>query len=217
MYLTRAESASVSSPRKRQRSNPKVDFSDAQHNLVAHGQGIIKPPFPQSPTFPPSVPKNGLPQLPPRHLAVTLMQKYLVSIHTALPILHWQSFTYQYENVYRKGSFQFVPQAWTALFFALLACGSLYDNHGNGQSFLEVSQSLMDVWTDSLTLDHVASTMLISLYSFETNRRSVGWTMLGYAVRAAQDLGLHRENTSIFIEDEDKRRRVWWSIYVFDR
>ena len=217
VYRSQTQLGSIPSFPEHQKSNLRADFSKARRNLVTHGQGVIKSPFSQSPAFPPPTPKKGLPQLPPRYLADTLMQKYFESIPNALPILHWQSFTQQYENVYQKGSFQFVPHAWAALFFAMLACGSLYDRRGSGQTFLEISQDMMDFWTDSPTLDHVASALLTSLYFLETNRRSAGWTMLGYALRAAQDLGLHREKTYTFADDGEICRRVWWSVYIFDR
>ena len=75
----------------------------------------------------------------------------------------------------------------------------------------------MDFWIDSPTLDHVIGAILTSVCFLETNRRSAGWTTLGYALRVAQDLGLHRENATTSLEKAETRRRVWWAIYAFDR
>ena len=203
--------------RKRQRPSPTQDFSNVQQNIKVHGQGIIKTPSARSPAVFPSDHNKPLPDLPPRQLADTLLHQYHASLHKALPVLHWQSFRQQYERVYQAGSLQSVSRVWAALLFVVLACGTVCDTVADGKHFLQVSQELVDFWTEEVSMDHAQYALLSSVYLVEMNNRSAGWTSLGYAVRVAQNVGLHRESGSWSVEDGEMRRRVWWSIYISER
>ena len=204
-------------PGKRRRQSPVLDFSTVQQNIRVHGQGIIKTPLARPTVVPLQGHFKPLPDLPPRQLADTLLHQYSASLHQALPILHWQSFTQQYERVYRDGSLQSVSRVWAALLFVVLACGAIRDTVEDSRSFLQISQELVDLWTEEVTMEHAQYTLLSSIYLVETNNRSAGWASLGYAVRVAQDVGLHRELGSWSVEDGEMRRRVWWSIYISER
>jgi hypothetical protein len=55
-------------------------------------------------------------------------------------------------------------------------------------------------------------------YLQKRNRPNSGFAMLGIVMNMAQSLGLHREfsGSTISIFEREIRRRVWWTIYVFD-
>jgi len=140
------------------------------------------------------------------------------------PLLHWPTFIQEYENVYRVGTFQHSRHIWVALFFAVLACGTLMDpqpngsaQEGEGAAFLDMSISSLNTWSDELTLDYARSSLLISIYFMETNLRSAGWVWLGAAVHVSQDIGLHTDRGPYAPLEAEMRRRVWWSVYNWDR
>ena len=80
-----------------------------------------------------------------------------------------------------------------------------------------MSKSLIEIWTEDISLDHVRCAILSSIVLVEMNLKSAGWTWLGCAIRFAQDLGLHREPGSQPAAEEELCRRIWWSLYSCDR
>ena len=187
-------------------------------SLQKIGAGLFKPPYPYNVQASiKRLPDSGLPGLPPRHLADQILGQYFVSFHQTLPILHWPSFINQFEAVYRDGSLRLVPCIWGALFFAVLACGTIQRVRQDGHYYLEISQKLVDPWDEDLYLDHARCALLRSIVLVENNYKSAGWVCLGSAVHIAQDIGLYCEAGKWPSAEEEMRRRVWWSIYTCDR
>lgn len=201
---------------KRQKTAGTIDFSVVGNNMQKYGRGIFKLPYPQvqSPS-PPSL-SGSLPDLPSKHEADMLLRQYQYTMHPTLPMVHWPSFQEQYETVYRSNSLDRVPSVWIALLYAVFACGALHRSWQEGMKYLEISRSLIDMWTEELTLDHVRTALLSSIFLVEMNLKSAGWTYIGCAVRISFDIGLHCEAGTWSTIEEEMRRRVWWCVYSCD-
>lgn len=192
------------------------DLSRIRSAMQQHGRGIFKPPYPHQRTFSRDLLSSSLPGLPPKHVADTLMDQYRNTLHPTLPLIHWPSFQEQYDNAYKKGSLHGVPRIWCALLFAVFACGTLHRSWYDGQKYLEISKSLIDMWTEDLTLDHARAALLSSIFLIEMNLKSAGWTWIGFAVRISFDIGLHCEAGTWPAIEKEMRRRVWWCVYACD-
>jgi ribosomal protein L37AE/L43A len=202
-------------------------FDGPRANVRNFARGIYKPPAPyrvfgSQPQFPKD--KTASVPLPPKHVADRLLSHYHGSVHVYAPHLHWPTFMQEYETVYRVGSFERSTHIWVSVFFGVLACGTLMDPQPNssttaqeGARYLDLCVSNINTWSDELTLDCVRSAALISVYFIETNFRSAGWMWLGAAIRTAQDIGLHTDRGPYAPLEAEMRRRVWWSIYNWDR
>jgi ribosomal protein L37AE/L43A len=213
-------------PAKERRPSPPVleGFETVQANIRTFGKGIFKPPPPHrhfgpQPTYP-----YHTHILPPKHLADHLISLYRGSVHLYAPHLHMPTFMQEYEDLYRIGNFERSRHIWVALFYAVLACGTLMDSRpmntseeSEGAQYLKRCMDSMNTWTDELTLDHVRMSLLISIYFVEVNLRSPAWVWLGAAVRISQDLGLNYDPATYSPLDTEMRRRVWWSVYNWDR
>ncbi|KAL9041359.1 MAG: hypothetical protein Q9180_001332 [Flavoplaca navasiana] len=209
-------------PRKRQKTTTQPDFSAVRSDLRNYAHGIFKPPksYLEQPNVkyrPATSEKLDLPPLPLKHVADELMYLYRISFHATFPLLDWSTFGQEYESVYRQDSLRGVPQVWTALLFAVFACGTLPRGLRDGQDYSEKSRRLLDLSADDLTLDHVRTAVLTSVFLVELNRKSAGWTWLGIAVRMGQDIGLHVSNVKGSYIDQVVDRPVWWTVYVCDR
>lgn len=199
-------------------------FDDARKNIRNYSRGIFKapPPYRQSgpqPTYP-----HHNHVLPPKQLTDRLLSHYHGSVHVYAPILHWPTFIQDYDSVYRAGSFQHSSHIWVGMFYAVLACGTLMDpqpnssaREGDGAGYLDMCLGSINTWSDELTIDHARSALLISIYFLEVNLRSAGWVWLGAAVRISQDIGLHTDRGPYPPMEAEMRRRVWWSVYNWDR
>lgn len=115
--------------------------------------------------------------------------------------------------------------SWGALLFSVLACGTLPGTRTSagrlqdGRSYLQASRSLLDPLDGDPTPEGALTSLLISIFLFETNRRSSAWMWLGSCVRVCQSMGLHTENGygSWPSVERRMRRRLWWSVYLWDR
>lgn len=199
------------------------EFEETRMNIRNYSRGIFKTPPPYR-VFGPQ-PTYSQPQtLPSKQVADRLLSHYHGSVHVYAPHLHWPTFMQEYENAYRVGSFQQSSHIWVSLFYGVLACGTLMDQqpHGSasesdGAGYLDMCIKNINSWSDEFTLDTTRAALLISIYFIETNLRSAGWMWLGAAVRAAQDIGLNTDRGPYPPMEAEMRRRVWWSVYNWDR
>lgn len=99
------------------------------------------------------------------------------------------------------------------------------DNPGRShqhQRYFEHATAIAQKYTSKHTVDFVCALLAQCFYLLATCQTDRCWTTLGLAVRVAQSMGLHVEDELFSDRDRDlapqeKRRRVWYSIYVLDR
>ena len=193
------------------------DVSVVQANLWRYGRGIFMVPSRSPQDSSGRIPSSAASELPSRMVAKELLQHYHNTVHAAFPIIHWPHFTQRLDSVYREGSLQAVPRSSAALLFAVFAFGALHRTVREGLKYLEVSKTLMDIWAEDFDLDHARCAFLCSAFLIESNLKAAGWSWLGIAVRISQHLGLYTEFGDFSALEQEMRRRVWWSLYAYDR
>ncbi len=163
----------------------------------------------------------SIPPLPPRELADELLRRFETSVLRVFPILDWRGFLDTYDYVCQLRTLDDAAPDWSALLFAVFACGSVFNGQRfdvgiqEGKVFLESAQSLIDPWEEQPNLNHVLFALLSSIFLVEANMKSAAWLRLGSAIRMAQSIGLHLEQIPFEVDAE--ARQVWWSLYVWDR
>ncbi|KAK9453185.1 fungal-specific transcription factor domain-containing protein [Dipodascopsis uninucleata] len=89
------------------------------------------------------------------------------------------------------------------------------------QEYIINAASYLDLLCDSFSLDDCRAALLVTIYLYECNVTSVAGAWLSTALRKAQDIELHRDPTLLHVEmsplELEYRRRVWWSIYMWDK
>ncbi|EMC92334.1 hypothetical protein BAUCODRAFT_78329 [Baudoinia panamericana UAMH 10762] len=210
--------------KERRQGLPVLDnFDEVRKNIRNYSRGIFKPPPTHRLSAPEPMYMVNTP-LPPKNVADRLISHYRASVHVYAPMIHWPSFIQDYENAYRAGTLLHSRHRWVALFFAVLACGTLMDSQPNGSAqeqegaaYLDMCIRTVNTWSDDISIDSVRTTLLISTWFFESNLRSAGWVWLGSSIRLAQDKGLHTDRGPYPPLEAEMRRRVWWSVYNWDR
>ncbi|KAJ5718977.1 hypothetical protein N7493_007432 [Penicillium malachiteum] len=73
--------------------------------------------------------------------------------------------------------------------------------------------------TELRSLQSIEAMMLLIMYNLRIPNSSNIWYMIGLAMRTAIDLGLHREINYLHLKPDEsqRRRRLFWSVYVMDR
>jgi transcriptional regulatory protein GAL4 len=112
--------------------------------------------------------------------------------------------------------------SWPVLMNMVLAIGAftgeLSSKNADFHFYRIASQSLsMDILQRG-SLSLVQAIALMANYLQKRNRPNSGFTFLGVALHMAQGIGLHREfsETAISPFTMEIRRRVWWTLFIFD-
>ncbi|KAL1302791.1 hypothetical protein AAFC00_003135 [Neodothiora populina] len=217
----------VAPTRERSHRNPVMsNFDDVRANLRTFSKGIFQPPQPYGRPVIQLLCTDSSTPLPPKALADRLVHQYRTVLHHLAPMLHWPTFHQEYERLYQRGTFQGLRQIWKALFFAVMACGSLItDPHGASPSnadqdimkYCVIAKNCTKTVDDDPSVDHVRTCLLLSVCFMDLNRKSASWFWLSCAVRFAQFLGLHREQGQYLELEAEMQKRVWWSTYNWDK
>jgi hypothetical protein len=212
-----------SEPRKRKRASAIHDHARARVPFRNISKGILKAPAPYRPWPESTFLDQARPQLPPKLTVDKLLHTYYAAVHVMTPIIHWPTFQHDVDRLYQSNDLRQVPAPWLAMFFTVLAVGSLFstdsasDRASKAGEFVEASRQLMDPWANDFVLDDVRGLFLLAVALFEMNLKSAAWKWLGKAIRCAQDLDLHLEVGVRSRVEADMRRRVWWALYILDR
>ena len=146
-------------------------------------------------------------------------------MHPCFPVLDGPAFFDELARAYSAGDCGLAPE-WLGLFFAVLACGALQrpkapapppDAAWSDVHFAAKAVEYLAPIPDAPSLDHARAFFLMSVFAFESNAKTVGSVYLATAVRVAQELELHIETPSSPHTEREPRRRLWWSLYMWDR
>ncbi|CAG8218899.1 unnamed protein product [Penicillium salamii] len=208
-------------PVHRSKTPISQDFSEVRSNLRHYGRGILKVPTPYRAQGAESLVTGNVPELPPKRLADHLVAQYFNCVHSVLPMLHWPTFTAEYEKVYRAGTLLGVSNEWAAVLYGVFACGAIHTAEPNreeeGKKYVRTSCGIIDVWHDNFNLDRARAALLVSIFLYEVNSKSASWVWIGSAVRVAQEIGLHLDSGPWPAIEGEMRKRVWWGLYAWDR
>ncbi|PYH88515.1 hypothetical protein BO71DRAFT_338686 [Aspergillus ellipticus CBS 707.79] len=79
-----------------------------------------------------------------------------------------------------------------------------------------VEADLVDLM-DQPSILAVQTCILLGSHHLYHGRPNLSFTLLGATIRMAQAIGLHREPQGGDLADLEERKRVWWTIYTWDR
>ncbi|KAI0009209.1 fungal-specific transcription factor domain-containing protein [Xylariaceae sp. FL0662B] len=153
-----------------------------------------------------------------RHITDTMIDAYFKRYHLNYPIVHEPTFRAQYSEV--------IPQphgrSWPVLAYVIAAIGV----YSSSTSINDLDLRLFEHAKSMLSFDFlevgnltlVQALTLISNLQQKRDKPNSGYNYLGLAVRMAIGLGLHKEfpGWNISPLNMEIRRRVWWSLCVFD-
>ena len=206
-----------------------ASYSPAEANVGGKSVSSLELPFfRRGVTFPrlPSLPKAEELLRPPRYVSDLLVNLYFDQLHFTMPIIYRPHFMQRYYLLLNDRTGSSLDSGFLSVFFAVCACASglLPKEHGGSTSFsgiqyYENAITLHYASTGEGSMEQVQCLALLSMCSAGWNTLAQSWKFAGQAIRAAQDLGLHRSPARGAGEvlKEELCRRVWWSVYGLDR
>jgi len=212
-----------------QRIPPPVmnNFDHVRKNIHIHSREVFDVPPSYRPNTISAPDTFQHPEIPIRADFARYSASYRDCLHELYPLIHLPTFNHDVDQLYTGRSFQGMSQGWIALFFAVLACGTLQStpmslgssqDQSDGHVYIQTCIRCLTPLPDHLSISHAQAALLASIYFTEKNLRSVGSVWLASAVRIAQELGLSTESRiQLPAIEAETRRRLWWSIYTWDR
>lgn len=156
---------------------------------------------------------------PNRHVTEAMIDAYFRLYHVSYPIIHEPTFRAQYSEVIPRPN----GQCWLVLAYVVAAIG-VWSSATSSADTLDLAlfaQARSVLGFDFLEVGNltlVQALTLASNYQQKRDKPNSGYNYLGLAVRMAMGLGLHKEfqGWNISPLNMEIRRRVWWSLCVFD-
>lgn len=148
-----------------------------------------------------------------------LINAYFHLFHPSYPLIHEPTFRAQHNGlVSRRNEF-----SWKFLLDAVLAisawCLGQDDTVSRNPYYAQALKSFNGPAVFEIgDVSMVQGLMLLSNYAQKQNMPNVAWNYLGFALRVATSLALHKElpQWRISVLDREIRRRVWWCLYIFN-
>lgn len=155
---------------------------------------------------------------PNRQIADIMIDAYFKMFHLSYPILHEPTFRAQFSEVIPRPH----GDSWLVLAYVVAAIGvwssTKTPDNLDLQLFSQARSILSFNFLELGNLTLVQALTLTSNYQQKRDRPNSAYNYLGLAVRMAMGLGLHKEfqGWNISPLNMEIRRRVWWSLCVFD-
>ncbi|TKY86712.1 hypothetical protein EX895_004352 [Sporisorium graminicola] len=160
--------------------------------------------------------------LPDRDLIDDLFEVFFQQLHPLMPIVHRPSL----ERDLATGRAD-KDSAFRGFVFTILAIASRFSNDPRvlatsgdpdtaGDHFAAASRLYHQVYAASLI--NVQVMILTATFMHGAIGPGASWTVLGVAIRALQDIGLHQEKAyrGFSPYEQELRRRVFWGAFILD-
>lgn len=160
----------------------------------------------------------------------TLLEEYFISVHWFSLVIYEPIFRSKFDAI-KDGYAEPGEKPFLALLSTILGMAAWYlsqkaeTESGRSNDFWRKrSQELIknaeleivDLM-DQNSLSSVQTLILLGSYYVYHGRPNLSFSLLGATIRAAQAMGLHRELSDSTFDETEQRKRVWWTIYTWDR
>lgn len=171
--------------------------------------------------------QEAMESIVPRRILASLINIYFAADCTTLPMLDKEEFVDSFEG-------KTTPPPAPLLIYAIcsFACFLVPSNHsiftqnGDGLGRNQIFHALVERAAMFIRSEHlipriqtIQALVLFCAHPTYCSGSYRNWILAGMAVRMAQDLGLHRlvANPGTTADAVEKRRRLWYSVYITDR
>ncbi|RDW61724.1 fungal specific transcription factor domain-containing protein [Aspergillus mulundensis] len=167
--------------------------------------------------------------LPPTETIYLLLEDYFDAVHWFSLVIFEPTFRKNLNSV--ADGFAYSSQKpFLVLVAVVLGMGSWYrsqkepcnltDNNDwrlMSNELLKLVESHLIELMDQPSVSAAQTLILFGSYCVYHGRPNLSFSLLGATIRISQAVGLHREPTRGSFEENEERKRVWWTIYTWDR
>jgi hypothetical protein len=168
--------------------------------------------------------------LPPMDMMRALLEEYFDSVHWFSLVIYEPRFRSKLGSV-KDGLAYPSQKSFLLLLSTVVGMGAWYKSHRNGfdvdfpdedwyswsQSLIQGAGSQLTDLMDQSTISSVQACILLGSYYVYHGKPNLSFALLGATIRTAQAIGLHRQPLKGDSDNLEERKRVWWTIYTWDR
>ncbi|KAF5630188.1 c6 transcription factor [Fusarium sp. NRRL 25303] len=159
-----------------------------------------------------------------------LLEDYFESVHWFSLVIYEPKFRAKFEAICDGYASQ-SQKPFLLLLSAVLALAAWYNSkrhssvHGHDAAFWadwastllrHLELETFDI-INGCTLEHIQICTLLASYHSYHGKPKAASALLGATIKAAQAIGLHQEPHGKSVDDTEEIKRIWWTIYTWDR
>ncbi|PWY81744.1 putative C6 transcription factor [Aspergillus sclerotioniger CBS 115572] len=160
-------------------------------------------------------------------LVYTLLDEYFDAVHWFSLVVHEPKFRRRLHSI-ADGCAHPAQRPFLLLLAVMLGMAAWYRSRRSGpdaaqdwgqwsSNLLKLAESnLMDMM-DQPSVLAAQTCILIGSHNLYHGRPNLSFTLLGATIKMAHAIGLHREPPQGDVDEIEERKRVWWTIYTWDR
>lgn len=162
---------------------------------------------------------SGIVMLPDKDYALLLVDKVIKFLSHEYYLFDTNTFYKEIDEAYEK--LKDKKPLWLCYLLMTLAVGEQYLNHSQnneipGMKFYIAAMRLYKSMYEEPTLEFVQTLILIAFYLQGLNSANAAFSFYGLAIRSALIQGLHRNIPLLPPIEKEKRKRLWWTIFIMD-
>lgn len=168
--------------------------------------------------------------LPRLELMQALLEEYFDTVHWFSLVIYEPRFRSAYETI-QDGLAYPSQKSFLVLLSTVLGMGAWYKSHKNGLdsqfpnedwrgwsvTLLQGPEKYLTELMDQTSIASVQVCILLGSYLVYHGKPNLSFALLGATIRTAQAIGLHRQPMRGTQASIEERKRVWWTIYTWDR
>lgn len=166
-------------------------------------------------------------RFPHQRLIHTLLENYFASVHWFSLVIYEPKFR-QRLSMIEDGHARPAEKPFLTLLSMVLCMASWYrsktshDDEADemrlwSTDLLKIVESSLADLMDQQSIAAAQTCILLGSHHVYHGRPNLSFALLGASVKMAQALGLHREPTKEDGDSNEEHKRVWWTIYTWDR
>lgn len=159
-----------------------------------------------------------------------LLEEYFDAVHWFSLVIYEPKFRLKFESVV-DGMAYASQKAFLLLLSVVLGMGAWYRSHKKNKD-IETQEEDWRAWAktlvdgagsklielmDQASIASVQACILLGSYYVYHGKPNLSFSLLGATIRTAQAIGLHRQQLRGDSDGAEERKRVWWTIYTWDR
>ncbi|KAF2134001.1 hypothetical protein P153DRAFT_409360 [Dothidotthia symphoricarpi CBS 119687] len=168
--------------------------------------------------------------LPPSDMMRTLLEEYFDAVHWFSLVIYEPKFRAKFESL-ADGLAHHSQKSFLLLLSTILGIAAWYKSQRSavnetisntewrdwGLALIKgVEAQLIDLM-DQSSISSVQTCVLLGSYYVYHGRPTLSFALLGATIKTAQALALHRETLRGESQNIEERKRVWWTVYTWDR
>lgn len=167
---------------------------------------------------------------PPMNIAYSLLGDYFDAIHCFSLAVYEPKFRKMLDSI-ADGSANPSDKPFLLLLAVMLGMAAWYRSQRSGigladngdewrawsANLLKLAESNVVEIMDRPSITAIQTCVLLGSYHVYHGRPNLSFSLLGATIKMSQSLGLHRQASRGTPEDIEERKRIWWTIYTWDR